>query len=170
MTDAFALFPPALTTAKATTATTKTAFVDLRAGTPGKRRNAGSAAIELAKDPNFDLSGNTWKPTEGRMHSTDTGDFAPTNQEDIDMMNKIDFMDGIYGSQVANSEKMKDKGSEIPGLDHLGEDAVVMGGIDVASEFPADMEFVPSSVPDGHVDIVCAAIDCNGTNITLVRH
>jgi len=159
-----------LTTAKATTATTKTAFVDLRAGTPGERRDAGSAAIESAKDPDFDLSGGTWEPTEGRMHSTDTGDLAPTNQEDIDMTDEIDSVDGMCGSQVASPEKMKEEGSEIPGLGHLGEDAVVMGGVDVASEFPAGVESVPSSVPDGHVDIVCAAVDCDGTNITLVRH
>jgi hypothetical protein len=35
--------------------------------------------------------------------STDTGDYAPTtNKEDMEMMQELDLIDGIYGSQIAN--------------------------------------------------------------------
>jgi hypothetical protein len=89
-----------------------------------------------AKDPNFDLSGNTWKPTEGRMQSTDTPDFLPTNQADIDMMRDLDFTDGIYGSQVANDNANRDKGPELPGMEHLGEDAIMSAGIEMHEDIP----------------------------------
>jgi hypothetical protein len=40
-------------------------------------------------------------------------------------------------------------GPELPGLENLGADAVVAGGITVDPNIPAGMEFVPASVPDG---------------------
>ena len=36
-------------------------------------------------------------------------------------------------------------------MENLGADAVMMGGIEEASEIPAGMEFVMSSVPDGEM-------------------
>ena len=110
------------------------------------------------RDPNFDLSGNTWKPTEGRMHSTDTPDYVPTRQEDIDMINDLEFTDGIYGSQVANDNSDRDAGPELPGMEHLGEDALMSGGIEIHEDIPDDMEFIPSSVPDGNIELQLPAI------------
>ena len=72
------------------------------------------------------------------------------------MVNDLSFTDGMLGSQVGIDQN-RDKGPQLPGMEHLGEDAIMMGGIAVASEIPADMEFIPSSVPDGHIEIMCAA-------------
>lgn len=36
-----------------------------------------------------------------------------------------------------------------PGLENLGADAVIAGGINLSPDIPAGMEFIPSSVPDG---------------------
>jgi hypothetical protein len=45
-----------------------------------------------------------------------------------------------------------DRGSpQLPGLENLGADAVVAGGITVDPNIPAGMEFIPSSVPDGEI-------------------
>ena len=40
-------------------------------------------------------------------------------------------------------------GPQLPGMENLGADAIMMGGIETASDIPAGMEFIPSSVPDG---------------------
>jgi hypothetical protein len=40
-------------------------------------------------------------------------------------------------------------GPQLPGMENLGADAIMMGGIETASAIPAGMQFVPSSVPDG---------------------
>ena len=92
--------------------------------------------------------------------STDTGDYAPTNADDVAMMQELEFTDGIYGSQIANADKMEE-GPAIPGLENLGEDAIMMGGIERPEGVPADMEFIPSSVPDGHIEF-----QCSSTNIS----
>ena len=44
-----------------------------------------------------------------------------------------------------------ERGPALPGMENLGDDAVMMGGIELAEGIPADMEFVMSSVPDGEV-------------------
>ena len=36
-----------------------------------------------------------------------------------------------------------------PGLENLGADAVIAGGINLSPDIPEGMEFIPSSVPDG---------------------
>ena len=36
-----------------------------------------------------------------------------------------------------------------PGLENLGADAVIAGGINMNPDIPEGMEFIPSSVPDG---------------------
>ena len=51
------------------------------------------------------------------------------------------------GSQ-ASSGGNRD-GPELPGMENLGEDAILMGGIEENEDIPDDMEFIPSSVPDG---------------------
>ena len=93
----------------------------------------------------FDLSGNTWKPDSEKMGSTDTGDYFP---EGYNAEEEIAFSSGMMGSQEMLSGGNRD-GPQLPGLENLGADAVVQGGIDQATDIPAGMEFIPSSVPDG---------------------
>jgi len=100
----------------------------------------------------FDLSGNTWKPDSEKMGSTDTGDYYPEGYDP----NEIAYTSGMMGSQAMLSGGNRD-GPQLPGLENLGADAVVQGGIDTASEIPAGMEFIPSSVPDGQVSFNVAA-------------
>jgi len=70
------------------------------------------------------------------------GDYFPDDYDG----GGVDFETGMMGSQ---SNKGTQGGPALPGMENLGEDAVMMGGIDEASEIPEGMEFVPSSVPDG---------------------
>ena len=49
------------------------------------------------------------------------------------------------------------KGPELPGMENLGADAVVQGGIELSIEIPAGMEFIPSSVPDGEYQFQVAS-------------
>lgn len=50
-----------------------------------------------------------------------------------------------------------DRGPALPGMENLGADALMMGGIEEASEIPAGMEFIMSSVPDGSVEMQVAS-------------
>jgi len=45
------------------------------------------------------------------------------------------------------------KGPQLPGMENLGADAVVTGGIELDTDIPEGMEFIPSSVPDGELDM-----------------
>lgn len=67
------------------------------------------------------------------------------------------------GSQGAGRGE---KGPALPGMENLGEDALMMGGIDEASEIPPDMEFVMSSVPDGEIEMSVAA-SSKGSEVLL---
>lgn len=98
----------------------------------------------------FDLSGNNWKPDSEKMGSTDTGDYFP---EDYDQ--SVDFGEGMMGSQAYLGKKHD--GPQLPGMENLGADAVVRGGIETASDIPAGMEFIPSSVPDGEYSMSVAS-------------
>lgn len=94
----------------------------------------------------MDQSGNSWKPDSEKMGSTDTGDFFP---EGYNPDEEVAFQAGMYGSQASlNTER---SGPELPGMENLGEDAVMTTGITIASEIPEDMysEFKAASVPDG---------------------
>jgi len=84
------------------------------------------------------------------MGSTDTGDYFP---EGYDPKEQVAFTEGMMGSQ----NRRDHDGPELPGMENLGADAVLMGGIETASEIPAGMEFVPSSVPDGEYSMSVAA-------------
>ena len=92
----------------------------------------------------FDLSGNSWKPDSEKMGSTDTGDYFP---EGYDPKEQIAFTAGMGGSQAMLGGDRG--GPQLPGMENLGADAVLMGGIEQAEGIPEGMEFVPSSVPDG---------------------
>lgn len=48
-------------------------------------------------------------------------------------------------------------------MENLGEDAVMMGGIEENTEIPAGMEFIPSSVPDGQIEFTVAASSKGGS-------
>lgn len=105
------------------------------------RKSGVTTKLQMATD-GLDLSGNSWKPDSETMGSTDTGDYFP---DDYDP-NEIGFTEGMKGSQaLLNNEH---DGPQLPGMENLGEDAVVTGGIEVADDIPEGMEFIPSSVPD----------------------
>lgn len=73
------------------------------------------------------------------------------------------FTEGMGGSQGAGRG---DRGPALPGMENLGADAVLMGGIEENSEIPDGMEFVMSSVPDGEVAMDVAS-NSKGAEITL---
>jgi hypothetical protein len=123
--------------------------------TPGNSKPfvAVPSSTAVFGTPGMDLSGNSWKPDSEKMGSTDTGDYFP---EDYDSNANPDFSEGMFGSQAMLSDD-KNKGPQLPGMENLGEDAVMMGGIEVNSEIPAGMEFVAASVPDGDFSFQVAA-------------
>jgi len=106
----------------------------------------------------FDLSGNSWKPDSEKMGSTDTGDYFP---DDYDK-NSVDFSEGMMGSQAFLGNNRD--GPQLPGMENLGADAVVMGGIERAEGIPAGMEFVMSSVPDGEFQM---NVPSSGSGVAL---
>lgn len=97
------------------------------------------------------LGGNEWKPDSEKMGSTDTGDYFP---EGYDPNSEPAFEVGMGGSQATMG---RNEGPQLPGMENLGADAVVQGGIELSSEIPAGMEFIPSSVPDMTVDLQIAS-------------
>ena len=109
-----------------------------------------SSILQLGREGNVDFGGNTWKPDSEKMGSTDTGDYFP---EGYDPKDQIAFTEGMGGSQGVGG----DRGPALPGMENLGADAVMMGGIEEASEIPTGMEFVMSSVPDGSLEMQVAS-------------
>lgn len=108
----------------------------------------------------FDLSGNNWKPDSASSGSTDTGDYFP---EDYDLAERSDmFKDGMMGSQQFLNNNRKE-GPALPGLENLGADAVIRGGIQTASEIPTGMTFIASSVPDGEYQLNVASSSSGGS-------
>ncbi len=79
------------------------------------------------------------------MQSTDTGDYFPEGYDP----NEVAFSEGMGGSQATLGGNRG--GPALPGMENLGADAIMMGGIEEASEIPPGMEFIMSSVPDGEV-------------------
>lgn len=108
--------------------------------------------------PGMDLSGNSWKPDSEKMGSTDTGDYFP---EGYNPEEEIAFTSGMMGSQASNAGNRD--GPQLPGLENLGADAVVAGGITVDPNIPAGMEFVPASVPDGEFTFQVASTGQGGS-------
>lgn len=105
--------------------------------------------------PGMDLSGNSWKPESEKMGSTDTGDYFPEGYD----KNAVDFSEGMLGSQTSLGN---DRGPQLPGMENLGDDAVMMGGIEDNTEIPAGMEFIAASVPDGEFSFQVAASSKGG--------
>jgi hypothetical protein len=75
--------------------------------------------------------------------------------------NEIAFDEGMMGSQqMLGGSK---KGPQLPGMENLGADAIMMGGIEEASDIPKGMQFIPSSVPDDEFSFdVAASSEGNG--------
>jgi len=71
----------------------------------------------------------------------------------------VAFSDGMLGSQGGGGNR---DGPQLPGMENLGADAIMMGGITQASEIPAGMEFIPSSVPDGEFTMQVAGSSSGG--------
>ena len=121
-----------------------------------------SSILQLGREGNVDFGGNTWKPDSEKMGSTDTGDYFP---EGYDPKEQIAFTGGMGGSQGFGG----DRGPALPGMENLGADAVLMGGIEEASEIPAGMEFVMSSVPDGSFEMQVASNSKGELNTVLLN-
>lgn len=109
------------------------------------RTASPSSRLSLGREGNVDFGGNTWKPDSEKMGSTDTGDYFPEGYD----KNAVEFSEGMGGSQGFGGGG--ERGPALPGMENLGADAVLMGGIEENSEIPDGMEFVMSSVPDAEV-------------------
>jgi hypothetical protein len=83
--------------------------------------------------------------------STDTGDYYPEGYD----RDAISFEEGMGGSQAMMGGDRG--GPALPGMENLGADAVMMGGIEQAEDIPEGMEFIMSSVPDGQFEMTVAA-------------
>lgn len=105
-----------------------------------------ATSLDVGSDPNVFTDGNTWKPDSEKMGSTDTGDYFPEGYDP----SEVAYTEGMMGSQSGGE---RGGGPELPGMENLGADALVMGGIEEASDIPAGMEFIPSSVPDGELEM-----------------
>jgi len=81
------------------------------------------------------------------MGATDTGDYFPEGYDP----NEIEYTAGMGGSSAMLGGNRE--GPQLPGMENLGADAVVTGGIEIHTDIPEGMEFIPSSVPDGEVDM-----------------
>jgi hypothetical protein len=110
-----------------------------------------------------DMSGNSWKPDSEKMGSTDTGDYFP---EGYDPREQIAFTEGWQGSQASLAGN-KRSGPAIPGLENLGADATMYGGIEQASEIPAGMDFTPPSVPDGVFEMNVQAVSGTAKELSV---
>lgn len=104
-------------------------------------------ALNIGGDPNVDLGGNAWKPDSEKMGATDTGDYFPEGYDP----NEIAYTEGMGGSQATMGGNRG--GPALPGMENLGADAVVTGGIEQNTDIPEGMEFIPSSVPDGEYEM-----------------
>ena len=69
------------------------------------------------------------------------------------------------GSQGGGKGKLPD----LPGMENLGADAIMMGGIEEATEIPAGMQFIPSSVPDFNINMQVAASGSAHTEVISVK-
>lgn len=96
------------------------------------------------------------------MGSTDVGDYFPDDYNGGD----IAFESGMMGSQSGANQKT---GPALPGMENLGEDAIMMGGIELSDEIPAGMEFIPSSVPDGTVSFQMAASGSAQEQVLVIK-
>lgn len=110
---------------------------------------ASSTVVSLGKEGNVEFGGNPWKPASETMGSTDTGDYFPEGYD----KNAIAFTEGMGGSSMGGGGE---RGPALPGMEP-NTSTEIRGGIELASEIPAGMEFVMSSVPDAEIAMDVAA-------------
>jgi hypothetical protein len=96
------------------------------------------------------------------VQSTDTGDYFP---EDYNKDAEIAFTSGMMGSQATMGGNRG--GPQLPGMENLGADAILMGGIAQNTDIPAGMTFVPSSVPDGSFEFNVASTSSTGKSLLM---
>lgn len=118
------------------------------------------SSLFLGREGNVEFGGNTWKPDSEKMGSTDTGDYFP---EGYDPEQEVAFSSGMMGSQ---NNSGGDRGPALPGMENLGEDALMMGGIELSEDIPAGMEFKPCSIPDGEFQMSVAS-SSEGTELVI---
>lgn len=87
------------------------------------------------------------------MGATDTGDYFP---EGYNPEEEIAFSSGMMGSQQMLNGGNRG-GPQLPGMENLGADAIVTGGIETADGIPDGMEFTPSAMPDGEFSFQVAS-------------
>lgn len=109
-----------------------------------------SVVYGLEQEGDVIFGGNEWNPDADKMRSTDVGDYFPDDYEA-----DVEFTEGMMGSQGGRGGN---DGPELPGMENLGADALVMGGIDSIDEVPEGTEFIPSSVPDFEVEFRVSSI------------
>ena len=93
--------------------------------------------------------------------STDTGDYFP---EGYDPEAEIAFTSGMGGSQASNQER---GGPQLPGMENLGADAVVTGGIEQAEDIPDGMTFEMDQFPPPTEVEMQVAASSSGSDIVL---
>lgn len=68
-----------------------------------------------------------------------------------DYENNLQFSDGMMGSQAMLGSR--NQGPQLPGMENLGADAVVTGGLDMATDIPAVRDGAVGSTNLGHRDL-----------------
>lgn len=91
----------------------------------------------------------------------DTGDYFP---EGYDPEAEIAFTSGMGGSQASNQER---GGPQLPGMENLGADAVVTGGIEQAEDIPDGMTFELDQFPPPTEVEMQVAASSSGSDIVL---
>ena len=91
----------------------------------------------------------------------DTGDYFP---EGYDPEAEIAFTSGMGGSQASNQER---GGPQLPGMENLGADAVVTGGIEQAEDIPDGMTFEMDQFPPPTEVEMQVAASSSGSDIVL---
>jgi hypothetical protein len=152
-----------LTTSALITGAT-TAFAPI-VSTP--RHAARSAALLIGRNDDgstfgMDQSGNAWKPDSEKTGSTDTGDYFPEGYDA-----KQELANQIGGDSFGQGDR--DRGPQLPGMENLGADSIVMGGIEDVTDIPAGMEFTMSSVPDGEFTMQVAGTSKGAETVLSVK-
>jgi hypothetical protein len=95
------------------------------------------------------------------VSTQDTGDYFP---EGYDPEAEIAFTTGMGGSQASNQGR---GGPQLPGMENLGADAVVTGGIEQAEDIPDGMTFELDQFPPPTEVEMQVAASSSGSDIVL---
>ena len=91
----------------------------------------------------------------------DTGDYFPEGYDP----DEIAFTSGMGGSQASMGQGRG--GPQLPGMENLGADAVVTGGIEQAEDIPDDMTFELDQFPPPTEVEMQVAASSSGSEISL---